>query len=237
MIGIVGQTDRARKLSEALDSAGLEAELDAAAELDQSALELIVAVGEAGLIDVVSTGTSLPVIPTELEVGFGSVPPTAVTDAIERFRQGAVKLRSDPVLTVSTNGDRIGRSYFDVMLVRSEPGRISEYSLSGGAARSRFRADGVVVATPAGSQGYALAAGGPRIESDAAAVAIVPVAAFGFGTSPWVLDPTDGINAGVERDEGDVSLLIDGRERQRIAPRATVTIQCEHSLDIIPPPA
>jgi len=97
------------------------------------------------------------------------------------------------------------------MLVTDEPARISEYAV---ATRDRdvdqVRADGVVVATPAGSHGYAADAGGPLLSAGARALAVVPVSPFRVERSQWVLDAPASLR--VVRDDADVTLLVDGRD-------------------------
>ena len=49
-----------------------------------------------------------------------------------------------------------------------------------------FRADGMIIATPTGSTGYSLAAGGPIIDSEMSAVIITPVCPFTLSNRPLV---------------------------------------------------
>ena len=49
-----------------------------------------------------------------------------------------------------------------------------------------FRADGMIIATPTGSTGYSLAAGGPIIDPDMSAVIITPVCPFTLSNRPLV---------------------------------------------------
>ena len=49
-----------------------------------------------------------------------------------------------------------------------------------------FRADGMIIATPTGSTGYSLAAGGPVIDSEMSAVIITPVCPFSLSNRPLV---------------------------------------------------
>ena len=49
-----------------------------------------------------------------------------------------------------------------------------------------FRADGMIIATPTGSTGYSLAAGGPVIDSEMSAVIITPVCPFTLSNRPLV---------------------------------------------------
>lgn len=236
MIGVVGADRPAERVAAAFDDAGLDAVETPAESAGSGTFEVLAAVGEAALIDLVGAGVETPVLPVGHHEGLPSVDPDAAVEAIEQFLDDRDRTRENPLLAVTADGASTETAAFDVILVRSEPGRISEYSLAAGAARSRFRADGVVAATPAGSHGYARAAGGPRLEPDADAVAVVPVAAFGLGAPTWVLDPAAGLELRVERDEGDVSLLVDGRERERLSGPSTVVLEPGGTLETVRPP-
>lgn len=233
MIGVVGEREVAHRAVRELEAAGEPADATSIGDVAAAELELIVAVGEQALSSVAVADPGVPVLPTEPPSDPGEVQVQAVRRTIERFREGDAELRTELLLDVSANGESVGRSLFDVTLVRSQPGRISEYSWSAGADRAQFRADGVVLATPRGSHGYAHAAGGPRLGLDTAAVAITPVAAFGLGADAWIQDPGADIELRVERDEGAVSLLVDGREQRRFSGRSTVTVRRQGSLETI----
>ncbi len=49
-----------------------------------------------------------------------------------------------------------------------------------------FRADGIIIATPTGSTGYSLAAGGPILDAEMSAVIITPVCPFTLSNRPLV---------------------------------------------------
>jgi NAD+ kinase len=75
---------------------------------------------------------------------------------------------------------------------------------------ARFRADGVAVAAPAGTPGYARTAGGPVIPPELSVVSVVPVAPFATDLNHWVV-PAQDITITVERDEATVDVLADDR--------------------------
>ena len=76
----------------------------------------------------------------------------------------------------------------------------------------RFRSDGLIVATPTGSTGYSLAAGGPILDADLDALIVNPVCPFTLSNRPLVIAGEDVVR--VEIPEGQktaVSLTVDGQ--------------------------
>ena len=235
MIGVVGDGEAADRVGERLAGAGVEVARGPADEVVAAGPDAVVAVGEAALAAVVAAGYDGAVLPVDAGPGVDAVAPGAAPDAAERLVAGDVVSTERPLLAVDVAGERVGRALLDVLLVRSEPGRISEFGVAVDGRRRRFRADGVVAATPAGSHGYAHAAGGPRLAAGVDAVAVVPVAPFALGADAWVVDPAPGVELAVERDEGAVAVLLDGREVRTLAGRSTVALAPAGSLALVRP--
>jgi NAD+ kinase len=82
-----------------------------------------------------------------------------------------------------------------------------------------YRGDGLVVATAAGSTAYSLAAGGPVLSPDLAALVLTPLASHSLTTRPIVLP----VDAGLEVEavdtagRGFVYLQLDGQIRKQVA--------------------
>ncbi|WP_235853548.1 NAD(+)/NADH kinase [Halosimplex salinum] len=194
--------------------------------------DLLVAVGEPALLSLARASPTAPVLPVGAGRGVRSVPPDAVDDAVAALVAGEFDRTDHPVVDVHVADRTRARALLDVMLVSAEPAQISEYAVESGEHRvARFRADGVAVATPAGSSGYASSAGGPVIAPETDAVTVVPVAPFETDIDHWVV-PTEGLRVSVERDETAVHLLADDRvvgpvepdERVRVTPAASLTV-------------
>lgn len=76
-----------------------------------------------------------------------------------------------------------------------------------------FRSDGIIIATPTGSTGYSLAAGGPILDSEMSALIITPVCPFTLSNRPLVLGANEVITMKV--DEGqrtEIMLTVDGQQ-------------------------
>lgn len=132
------------------------------------------------------------------------------TKARSRFSSRSQLTVTHPVIGIE-RPDEMVYSLIDVLLLTSEQARISEYTvMTGDEPIASVRADGIVVATPAGSHGYAHDAGGPYIAPETAVGSVVPIAPFSVTHNHWVLSLSD-IRLTIERDDAAVELLVDGR--------------------------
>ena len=91
---------------------------------------------------------------------------------------------------------------------------------------ARYRADGVIVATPTGSTAYSMAAGGPILHPEMAAFILTPICPFTLSNRPTVVPASEILKIEVEEPQKvDVVLTIDGQETVPLLPRDTVTIR------------
>jgi NAD+ kinase len=107
------------------------------------------------------------------------------------------------------------RALNDAVLSKETIARISTFSVSvGGQPVARFRADGVIVATPTGSTAYNLSAGGPILHPELPAVVVTPICPHTLAQRPLVVRSSDTIGLIVldrGRHEG-LHLTLDGQE-------------------------
>ena len=231
MIGVVGPGARAEELAASID--GVEFAAGTVDEVLAAGPEVVVAVGEPAASALVDAGVDVPVLPVGAGPGLESVSPERAGAVLETGTASGFHIRERPVLEASIDGTTCGRGLFDAMLVTSEPARISEYAVGSAGWAERFRADGVVVSTPAGSFGYSRAVGGPVLDPGAGSLAVVPVAAFALRSTVRVVDAEAILEVSVERDEGDVTLLVDGGERGHVPARHPVTIEVSGSVETV----
>lgn len=218
---------------ERVDAAGAEPVVGDAEDLLDRSLDAVVARGESGVLELARRDAAVPILPVDAGRGVRSVPASALDAALPAAIDGEYELRERTMLALTVGDERVGRAAFDAMLVTEEPAKISEYAVRADGERiARFRADGVVLATPAGSGGYAAAADGPVL-APGTGVAVVPVAPFATTHDHWVLDPERGVEFTVERDEGPVELLVDDRRRRTIPPRTPVSVAVDGSLSVL----
>ena len=89
-----------------------------------------------------------------------------------------------------------------------------------------FSGDGIVLATPTGSTGYSMSAGGPIVEPDAENILITPICAHVMGARSFVLDPVRTISVKTETLHGRRAYLsVDGNPVYDLANDDVVTVK------------
>jgi NAD+ kinase len=77
----------------------------------------------------------------------------------------------------------------------------------------RYRADGVIVATPTGSTAYSMAAGGPIVYPEMEAFILTPICPFTLSNRPTVVPASEQLEIEVEGSQKTgVALTVDGQE-------------------------
>lgn len=99
----------------------------------------------------------------------------------------------------------------------------------------KFRADGVIVSTPTGSTGYAVASGGPILDPSMSAFVVSPVAPFTLSNRPIVLPATGMISLKVvPQRQKKFILSVDGQESKNLEIYDEVVIrQSENKVNLI----
>ncbi len=209
LVGVVGEDTTT--VTDALAGIDATAIVDTPAAVLAASPDIIVAVGESSLLTVTEKRPEVPILPVEAGAGVRSIPTGRLDDAFARLTDGDWATDRHPVLSVGGDTFQESLALFDAMTVTAEPAHISEFTLTARDDRvASFRADGVVVATPAGTAGYARAAGAPVVTPGLGVLAIVPVAPFATTLDHWVV-PDDEVTITVEREDATVEVLADDR--------------------------
>ncbi|MDR2553399.1 MAG: NAD(+)/NADH kinase [Treponema sp.] len=179
-----------------------------------------------------------PVLPVNLgTLGFiAAVIPNKWKETFENWEKGRVPLSRRLMLetAVERKGETLFRSFClnDTVISASGIAKLIrlevEAETAGGDLLSLgpFRADGLIVATPTGSTGYSVAAGGPIIDPEMEAVIINPICPFTLSNRPIVV-PADGkVLVLVEREQRSAVLLtVDGQLTLFLEPEDRVVIR------------
>ncbi len=197
--------------------------------------DAIVAMGERAVSAAATAEVSAPILP--VGVGRLGVDRPHAGDAIRALVAGRWRRTVHPLCSVTIGRDRSTRhrSALDVTLLPRETARISEYAVSFPSGRSEsFRSDGVVVATPLGSGGYADAAGAPALEPGSG-LSITPIAPFRIHCDRWVA--AERVTLSIERDEEPIELTVDGTVCGTVPPHEPIAVAVEDRFDLISMPA
>jgi NAD+ kinase len=116
----------------------------------------------------------------------------------------------------------------DVVITKSALSGILDLSVSvGGQFVARFRADGLIVATPTGSTAYNLSAGGPIVHPLVNAVVLTPIAPHALTHRPVVLPETSAIRVQpeLERRPAEAYASFDGQTGFALAEGDIVVVE------------
>ena len=90
---------------------------------------------------------------------------------------------------------------------------------------SRYRADGLIAATPTGSTAYSLAAGGPIVMPEVDAIVVSPISPHSLANRPLVLPAGVRIRVRLLSEDQDIVLTLDGQEGIDIRPGEVVVVE------------
>lgn len=126
----------------------------------------------------------------------------------------------------------------DAVVNKAALARMLEFDLNvNGAAVGRYRADGLIVATPTGSTAYSLAAGGPIVHPEVDALLITPICPHMLTNRPLVVPDTARVEIDIAAAEEPVYLTLDGQIGFQLEPndRVAITKSASRVVFIRPP--
>ena len=139
-------------------------------------------------------------------------------ELLEKLVSGDYQVENRMMLEVTLE-EKSGRSRSfqalnDAVLSRGRISRIGDIEIAcEGRPVSRYRADGIIAATPTGSTAYALSAGGPIVDPLLESIALTPICPHSLFSRTILFSPNQEI--AVRAAEADVSplfLTVDGEE-------------------------
>ena len=143
------------------------------------------------------------------------VEPEHAVEAIERILKGDYKIEKCAKLCVTAGEENIPDALNDVVISAGEPSKILYAEIrKDDKPILKCQADGLIVATPTGSTGYSLSAGGPVLDSEVNAIVITPICSLTvFHSLVLPADCTITLNA---LRPNNMYVLIDGNYRKLI---------------------
>ncbi len=115
---------------------------------------------------------------------------------------------------VSENGGEVFKhvALNEALISRAVPGRLLKLTLAWGSNPVlTYRADGLIVATPTGSTGHSLSAGGPILEPHLAALVVTPVCPHSLFNRPLVFSGETEITLRFPDPSDELMVTLDGQ--------------------------
>ena len=192
--------------------------------------DLVVALGGDGTA-LAALHAAVTVDAPMLAVACGSVGAlSAVTaagllEALERVRTGDWTTLPIPALSVEAPDAVNDIALNDFVIVRRGSGQIVAEVALDGELFVRLAGDGIIVATPLGSSGYTIAAGGPLLTLRTPAFVCTPVAMHGGSAPPLVVPDVAAITIEVHPSYAGFDVELDGQRRAYAARSFRLTLQ------------
>ena len=145
-----------------------------------------------------------------------------IEDALKKLLSGEYEIEKRMMLegrSYDTKGEKDNTGALnDIVITRKGSLQILNFSISvNGQFLHRYHADGMLVATPTGSTGYNLSAGGPIVDPKAQMMVITPICPHSMQNRSIVLSPEDEvtieIETGHDRAGQEVEAIFDGSHK------------------------
>lgn len=194
-------------------------------------VDCIIVIGGDGTILQVArdvAGKDIPLLGVNLgTLGFlAEVEPEHIEEALSRLMADDYEVQPRMMLqgkVISSGGFErsISPALNDITIARNGSLQIIRFSVYvNGEYLCDYSADGMIVATPTGSTGYNMSAGGPIVQPGASMMVLTPICAHNMNTRSIVLRATDTIEIvmGTGRDGQDINVeaSADGSESMTV---------------------
>lgn len=201
--------------------------------------DLVITLGGDGTVLYAARAVNemgIPILPVNLGT-FGYITEVGKDEwqeALEYFISNGSNISRRLMLriTVHRNGKRVwqGSALNEAVITSAGIAKVISLNLAlDKTPAGSFRADGMIIATPTGSTGYSLAAGGPILDADMSAIIITPVCPFTLSNRPLV---TSGKVVTLTVKQGqrtDILLTADGQLFFPLEEGDTITVEKSRS--------
>lgn len=158
------------------------------------------------------------------------IEPSHLEESLERVIRGDYTLENRMTLLVKGEGIPPSIALNDAAILKADSGVIRFTVNVDGVRLMRYTADGIIAATPTGSTGYSLSAGGPIVDPLSESIVLTPVAAHTLLSRPIVLSAQSVITL---CPESNCILSVDGDQRPIGANREIVIARCEEYVQFV----
>ena len=129
----------------------------------------------------------------------------------------------DPLPLIEATGKHAGKNYKalalnDILISRGANPRLVELEVAmDGEWLTQYRCDGLIVATPAGSTAYSLAAGGAVVTPRAEVLTLNPICPQGLSNRPLIVSFTSTIEVTILKHRAETYLSADGQMQTELS--------------------
>ncbi len=187
------------------------------------AADLIVSLGGDGtalFCSRIVESMSIPILAVNIgDFGFiTEISKNEWKSAFNKFKNGELELSRRVMIKVMVerNGNSVAfhKGLNDAVISSNGISNIIRLNLSiNETDLGKYRADGIIVATPTGSTAYSISAGGPILDPGMEALIINPICPFTLSNRPIVVSGNEVIKITVEEGQRtDVILSVDGQD-------------------------
>lgn len=197
-----------------------------------SACDCVIAVGGDGTIIHTARHACVakkPVLGVNLgRLGFLTAVEKDQLHRMDRLFTGDYTVRRHMMLDVTVHGAAGDRTYrvLNDAVVSGALSKIFDFGLSvDGSAMHRFRADGLILATPTGSTAYSLSAGGPVLDPAMECILLTPICPHSLFNRSTVFSAEKVLTVSADSDSrGEMYLTVDGSEPIPIRPGEPISV-------------
>jgi len=160
-------------------------------------------------------------------------------ESIEHYLKGrnSISRRLMVRVAVIREGQRVfsGHGLNEMVVTSSGISKVINLSLSIGQTHAGFfRADGLIIATPTGSTGYSLAAGGPILDVDLSALIVTPVCPFTLSHRPLVISGESKVSISILKGQRTgIMLSIDGQQTFNLQEEDIIIVEKSRSKALL----
>jgi len=174
----------------------------------------------------------IPILPVNLG-DFGFITEVAQNEweqVFEKYQQGFLGISKHIMVDVRVIRNGVETAAFtglnDAVISAAGISKLVRLYLSISSTEvGKYRADGIIIATPTGSTAYSASAGGPILDPEMEAMIINPICPFTLSNRPLVIQGDSHIFITVQEEQRtDVILTVDGQETFELLPNDTVEI-------------
>ncbi len=200
------------------------------ASLEELTADVLVAIGGDGSFLYALRRSAVPLLP----VNAGTVGVLAEVDgkrpgglegALARLLDGTYFLEERMKLAAEVGSAPLVDATNEYAVHSGRVGRMGRFEISlDGHVAGRVRADGLIVATPTGSTGYALSSLGPVVEPSVEGIVLTAIAPFRVEARALVIDPLRRLGIRALDPDAPSLVLPDGQEEIPLSPGQPISI-------------